>query len=96
MALIFTTAGTTTSTVTSTGDVAAVPARILTMYAVCAGTAGSIVLKNSSGGSTLATIATPASATATINVDFGAEGLNFTTNPHATLSNVTSVMFVYG
>ena len=42
------------------------------------------------------TIATPASATATINVDFGSEGLNFTTNPHATLTNVTSVLFVYG
>ena len=55
-----------------------------------------LFLKIHSGGSTLATIATPALATATINVDFGAEGLNFTTNPHGTLSNVTSVMFVYG
>ena len=96
MALIFTTAGTTTSTVTSTGDVATVPARILTMYAVCAGTAGSIVLKDSSGGSTLATIATPALATATINIDFGSEGLNFKVKPNATLTNIASVFFVIG
>jgi len=96
MGMIYTTEGVSTSTITSTGDVASVPARILSMYIVGAGTAGSVVLKDSSGGSTLATINTPAGATLTQNIDFGSEGLNFKTNPHATLTNITSVFFVYG
>ena len=54
------------------------------------------MLKNGSGGSTLATIATPGSATATINIDFTDDGLDFPSALHATLTNVTSVLFVYG
>ena len=96
MGMIYTTPGVSTSTITSTGDVASVPARILSMYIVGAGTAGSVVLKDSSGGSTLATIATPGSATATINIDFTDDGLDFPSALHATLTNVTSVLFVYG
>ena len=42
--------------------------------------AGSVVLKDSSGGATLATINTPAGATLTQNIDFGSEGLNFKVN----------------
>ena len=96
MALIKTTAGVETATLTSTGNAVAGAARLYGIYAVCAGSAGSIVLKNGSGGSTLANIATPADATATINVDFAVDGLDFPSALHATLTNVTSVLFVYG
>ena len=96
MALVKTTAGVETATLTSTGDAVGSAARLYNIYAVCAGSAGSIVLKNGSGGSTLATIATPGSATATINIDFTDDGLDFSSALHATLTNVTSVFFVYG
>ena len=96
MALVKTTAGVETATLTSTGNAVASAARLYSIYAVCAGSAGSIVLKNGSGGATLATIATPGSATVTINVDFSADGLDFPSALHATLTSVTSVLFVYG
>ncbi len=96
MGMIYTTEGVSTSTITATGDVASSSARVLSMYIVGDATAGSVVLKDSSSGSTLATINTPAGATLTQNIDFGSEGLNFKTNPHATLTNIASVFFVLG
>ena len=96
MGMIYTTEGVSTSTITATGDVTSVPARILSMYIVGAASAGSVVLKDSSGGATLATINTPAGATLTQNIDFGSEGLNFKVKPNATLTNIASVLFVIG
>jgi len=45
MALVKTTAGVETATLTSTGNAVASAARLYSIYAVCAGSAGSIVLK---------------------------------------------------
>lgn len=87
----------TAKTITSTGYVSgsssnAKPARVKSIYYVASGTAGSIVLKDGgSGGTTLMTIATPASATATENVYIPEGGVRFRTDVHATLTNVTSL-----
>ncbi len=87
----------TAKTITSTGFVTgsssnAQPARVKTIYYVASGTAGSIVLKDGgSSGTTLMTIATPASATATEVVYIPEGGVRFRTDVHATLTNVTSV-----
>ena len=77
--------------VTATGNVGSGPARLIAINAVCAGSAGSIVLKDSSTGSTLFDIDTPASATAVIETYIGDEGMRFSTQIHATLTNVTSL-----
>ena len=87
----------TAKTITSTGFVTgsssnAQPARVKTIYYVASGTAGSIVLKDGgSSGTTLMTIATPASATATEVVYIPEGGVRFRTDVHATLTNVTYV-----
>ena len=87
----------TAKPITSTGFVTgsssnAQPARVKTIYYVASGTAGSIVLKDGgSSGTTLMTIATPASATATEVVYIPEGGVRFRTDVHATLTNVTSV-----
>ena len=74
----------------------AAPARVTSIQAVCAASAGSIVLKdNGTGGTTLVDVATPGSATATISVDFADMGLRFPTDCFATLTNVTSVTVLY-
>ena len=77
--------------VTATGNVGSGPARLIAIHAVCAGSAGSIVLKDSSTGSTLFDIDTPGSATAVIETYIGDEGMRFSTQIHATLTNVTSL-----
>ena len=77
--------------VTSTGNVTRRPARLIAIHAVCAGSAGSIVLKDSSTGSTLFDIDTPGSATAVIETYIGDDGIRFATQIHATLTNVTSL-----
>ena len=104
--------GTKSKTLTSTGAVTtkvtqaasgsspekiyAAPARVTSIQAVCAASAGSIVLKdNGTGGTTLVDVATPGSATATISVDFADMGLRFPTDCFATLTNVTSVTVLY-
>ncbi len=45
MGMIYTTEGVSTSTITATGDVTSVPARVLSMYIIGEATAGSVVLK---------------------------------------------------
>ena len=47
--------------VTATGNVGTGPARLIAIHAVCGGTAGSIVLKDGSGGATKLDLDTPAS-----------------------------------
>jgi hypothetical protein len=44
--------GLKSSKVTATGNVTSGPARLIAIHAICAGSAGSIVLKDASGGST--------------------------------------------
>ena len=83
--------GLISSKVTATGNVTSGPARLIAIHAICAGSAGSIVLKDASGGSTLFNIDTPASATAIIETYLGDEGMRFSTQIHATLTNATSL-----
>ena len=83
--------GLKSSKVTATGNVTSGPARLIAIHAICAGSAGSIVLKDASGGSTLFNIDTPASATAIIETYLGDEGMRFSTQIHATLTKVTSL-----
>jgi hypothetical protein len=91
-----TTKVTQTATSTSPERIYAAPARVTSIQAVCSGSAGSIILKdNGTGGTALTEIATPGSATATINVNFNDTGLRFPTDCFATLSNVTSVTVLY-
>ena len=88
--------GTSSSKVTATGNVTTKPARLIAIHAVCAGSAGSIVLKDSSGGATLLDLDTPGSATAVIETYIGDTGLRFQNNIHATLTNVTSLTCIFG
>jgi len=85
-----------TAKVTGTGDVTTAPARLIALHAVCGASAGSIVLKDSSGGSTKFDIDTPASATEIVETYIGDAGIRFETNIHATLTNVTSVTCIFG
>ena len=82
--------------VTATGNVGTGPARLIAIHAVCAGSAGSIVLKDSSTGATLLDLDTPGSATAVIETYIGDTGLRFQNNIHATLTNVTSLTCIFG
>ncbi len=85
-----------TTTVTSSGAVFGGPSRVVGVYYVASGTAGSVVIKDGgSGGTTLATIATPASATATQYIDLSHAPIRCETSSYATLTNVTSCMVVY-
>ncbi len=82
--------------VTGNGDVSAGPARLVAVHAVCSASAGSIVLKDGDGGTTLLDLDTPASATTVIDTYIGDMGIRFETNMHATLTNVTSVTCIFG
>ena len=81
--------------VTSTGNVGTGPARLIAVHAICGGSAGSIVLKDGSGGSTLLDLDTPGSATEQVNLYIGDEGMRFQDRIHATLTNVTSLTCVF-
>ena len=80
--------------VTATGNVGTGPARLIAINAVCGASAGSIVLKDGSGGSTLLDLDTPGSATEQVNLYIGDEGMRFQDRIHATLTNVTSLTCV--
>jgi hypothetical protein len=81
--------------VTATGNVGTGPARLIAINAVCGASAGSIVLKDGSGGSTLLDLDTPGSATEQVNLYIGDEGMRFQDRIHATLTNVTSLTCVF-
>jgi hypothetical protein len=84
------------TTVTASGAVFGGPARIMGIYYVASGTAGSIVIKDGgSGGTAVITVATPASATATSYVDLSAAPIRCATSAYATISNVTSATVLY-
>jgi|TARA_R100000231_G_scaffold130683_1_gene102441 hypothetical protein len=81
--------------VTATGNVGTGPARLIAVHAICGGSAGSIVLKDGSGGSTLLDLDTPGSATAVIETYIGDSGIRFQDRIHATLTNVTSLTCIF-
>ena len=81
--------------VTATGNVGTGPARLIAVHAICGGSAGSIVLKNGSGGATLLDLDTPGSATAVIETYIGDSGIRFSDRIHATLTNVTSLTCIF-
>jgi hypothetical protein len=82
--------------VTGNGNVSSSSARLVAIHAVCGASAGSIVLKDGDGGTTLLDLDTPASATTVIDTYIGDMGIRFETNIHATLTNVTSVTCIFG
>jgi hypothetical protein len=82
--------------VTGNGDVSSGPARLVAVHAVCGASAGSIVLKDGDGGTTLLDLDTPGNANTVIDTYIGDMGIRFETNIHATLTNVTSVTCIFG
>lgn len=70
--------------------------RVKAVYIVPSGTAGSVVLKDGgSGGSTVVTLNTVASATQPTYMILPGEGLLFSTSVYATLTSVGSVTLFY-
>lgn len=85
-----------TTTVTASGAVFGGPARIMGIYYVASGTAGSVVIKDGgASGTAVITVATPASATATSYVDLSAAPVRCETSAYATIADVTSVTVLY-
>jgi len=75
------------------------PCRIKAIYGTSAAAAGTVVLYDgsSSSGSPIGTISTPTAANAgTFYLLLPGEGIKASTGVYATLSNVDSVMLVYG
>ncbi len=71
--------------------------RIKAVYMVPTGTAGSVIFKNGgSGGTTVMTLNTVASATQPTYLILPGEGVLFSTNVHGTVANVGSVTIFYG
>jgi len=90
--------------VTSTGqaknqaDANIARARIKTIYGVSGASAGSVVIRDGgSGGNILITLNSPAAAdSGTFWLPLPGEGILAETNVHVTLSNVASVVIIYG
>ena len=71
--------------------------RVKAVYMIPTGSAGSVVFRDGgSGGTTVMTLNTVASATQPTYLIFPCEGVLFTTNVHGTVTNVTSVTIFYG
>ena len=71
--------------------------RIKAVYMVPTGTGGSVVFRDGgSGGATVMTLNTVASATQPTYLIFPGEGVLFSTNVHGTVANVGSVTIFYG
>ena len=71
--------------------------RIKAVYMVPTASAGSVIFKDGgSGGATVMTLNTVASATQPTYLLFPGEGVLFSTNVHGTVSNVGSVTIFYG
>jgi cell envelope opacity-associated protein A len=70
--------------------------RIKAVYIVPTGTAGSVIFRNGgSGGTTVMTLNTVASATQPTYLMFSGDGVLFSTNVHGTVTNVGSVTIFY-
>lgn len=84
------------TTLTSTDTVVAGRNRLKGVYLVSSATAGSITFKDGgSGGTTRLVIATPAGV-GDMFVPVPGDGIVFSTDIHATISNATSVTTFYG
>jgi uncharacterized metal-binding protein len=71
--------------------------RVKAVYIVPASSAGSVVFRDGgSGGATVITLNTVASATQPTYLIFPGEGVLFSTNVHGTVANVGSVTIFYG
>jgi hypothetical protein len=71
--------------------------RVKAVYIVPNGTSGSVVLHDGgSGGATKVTLNTITGATASDYIEFPGEGILFSTNVYADVTNVASVMVIYG
>jgi len=71
--------------------------RIKAVYIVPTGTAGSVIFRNGgSGGTTVMTLNTVASATQPTYLMLPGDGVLFSTNVHGTVTNVGSVTIFYG
>ena len=71
------------------------PARVKAVYYVASGTAGTIALKDGASGSTLVTVDTPPSATATDQVWFPENGIRFSDRVYCDVTNVSFVTVVW-
>lgn len=81
---------------TASGVIFGGPARIMGIYFVSTAVAGSVVIKDGgSGGTTLATFDSPASATHTAYIDLSRSPLRCQTSAYATISDVSSVTVIY-
>ena len=88
---------TSTGQFTNQAPTALTRARVKAVYMVPTGTAGSVIFKDGgSGGTTVMTLNTVASATQPTYILFPGEGVLFSTNVHGTVANVTSVTIFYG
>ena len=88
---------TTTGQFTNQTPTALGRTRIKAVYIVPASSAGSVIFKNGgSGGTTVMTLNTVASATQPTYLIFPGEGVLFSTNVHGTVANVGSVTIFYG
>ena len=71
--------------------------RVKAVYIVPASSAGSVIFRDGgSGGTTVMTLNTVASATQPTYLIFPGEGVLFSTNVHGTVANVGSVTIFYG
>ena len=71
--------------------------RVKAVYMIPSATAGSVVFRDGgSGGATVITLNTVASATQPTYLIFPGEGVLFSTNVHGTVTNVTSATIFYG
>ena len=81
----------------ASGDISAYPTRVRGLVVEPGASAGSVVVKDGgSGGTTVMTLNTVASATQPTYLIFPGEGVLFSTNVHGTVTNVTSVTIFYG
>jgi hypothetical protein len=88
---------TTTGQFTNQTPTALGRTRIKAVYMIPTGTGGSVVFRNGgSGGVTVMTLNTVASATQPTYLLFPGEGVLFSTDVHGTVANVGSVTIFYG
>jgi uncharacterized metal-binding protein len=88
---------TSTGQFTNQTPVALGRTRVKAVYMIPSGTAGSVVFRDGgSGGTTVITLNTVASATQPTYLIFPGEGVLFSTNVHGTVTNVTSATIFYG
>ena len=80
----------------ATGTLVAGPVRLKAMHVSAAATAGTITFRDGgASGTTLCVVDTPALATATIDIEIPENGIRFSTDIHATLTNASAVTIFY-